>query len=97
LCEEKPTVIAIAILLQAAGPPDIELNIRAKARSVVIEQRGEAKIEVSGDAGSRADVRVEPRPSGQRTLRDVTVNIHARASVGEPSKIESKAETGTPR
>jgi hypothetical protein len=89
----------LAILLQAAAAqaPDIELNFTARARSVTIERKGEAKLEVRGEGpGNRVDVKVEPKAEGRTELRNVTVDIHAEASVQEGGKIGAGAETGTP-
>lgn len=88
------------LLLQAAATqaPDIELNVKARARSVTIEQRGEAKLEVRGEGpGNRVEVRVEPKAEGPAELRDVTVDIHAEASLQDGVKIDAQAETGTPQ
>lgn len=88
------------LLLQtaAAQAPDIELNLSARARSVTIERRGEARLEVRGEGpGNRVDVRVEPKAEGRRQLRDVAVDVHAEASVREGVEIDAGAETGTPQ
>jgi uncharacterized protein (DUF58 family) len=88
------------LLLQAAAAqaPDIELNLHATAKSVRIEQKGEARLEVQGQApGSRVEARVEPKAQGRTELRNVTVDIHAQASVQEGVKIDAGAETGTPQ
>jgi hypothetical protein len=88
------------ILLQAAAapPPDIELNFSARARSVTIERKGEAKLEVRGQGpGNRVDVKIEPKAEGRTELRNVTVDVHAEASVEEGVKIDAGAETGTPQ
>jgi hypothetical protein len=88
------------LLLQAAAAqaPDIELNLHATAKSVRIEQKGEARLEVQGQApGSRVEARAEPKAQGRTELRNVTVDIHAQASVQEGVKIDAGAETGTPQ
>jgi uncharacterized protein (DUF58 family) len=93
-------MILLPLLLQAAAapPPDIELNFTARARSVTIGQKGEAKLEVRGEGpGNRVDVKVEPKAEGRTELRDVTVDVHAEASVREGAEIGPKAETGTPQ
>jgi len=87
-------------LLQAAAAqaPDIELNLNLRAKSVRIEQKGEARLDVRGEGpGNRVDVRVEPKAEGRTELNDVTVDIHAQASVEEGVKIDAQAETGTPQ
>ena len=88
------------LLLQAAATqaPDIELNLKARARSVTIEQKGEARLEVRGEGpGNRVDVKVEPKAEGRTELRDVTVDIHAEASIEQGVEIDAGAETGTPQ
>ena len=92
-------LIALA-LLQAAPPqaPDIELNLNLRARSVTIEQKGEVRLEVRGEGpGNRVDVKVEPKAEGRTELRDVTIDVHAQASVEQGVKIDAQAETGTPQ
>ena len=91
------------LLVQATGavetPPDIELNIRARARSVEIERKGEAKLEVRAEpeGGSRIEARVEPLPEGRTTLRNVEVNLNAQARLNGSVKVEAGAETAPPR
>jgi|GEM_PF-2156788 len=89
------------LLLQAASPapaPDIELTVHARAREVTIERKGEAKLEVHAepDAGSRAEVNVEPKAEGRSQLRNVTVDIHAQASLADPSQNRVQVETASP-
>jgi uncharacterized protein (DUF58 family) len=93
-------MIVLTILLQAAAAqaPDIELNVNLRARSVTIEQKGEARLEVRGDGpGNRVEVKVEPKAEGRTELRNVTVDVHAEASIGQGVKIDAQAETGTPQ
>ena len=88
------------LILQAAAtsPPDIELDIRARIKSATIERKGEARLEVRGEGpGNRVDVRVEPKAEGRTELRNVSVEVHAEASVGQGVKIDARAETGTPQ
>ena len=95
------------LLLQAAaaqapavqGAPDIELGIRARARSVEIERKGEAKLEVRAepDAGSRVEVRVEPSARGRTRLRNVEVEVRAEARLGSGAEIRAGVETDAPQ
>ncbi|HZG07969.1 MAG TPA: hypothetical protein VEZ70_03210 [Allosphingosinicella sp.] len=96
----------LVLLIQAAAPeaaptirPDIELNIRARARSVEIERKGEARLAVRAepDAGSRVEVRVDPAPEGRTQLRDVRVELRAQARVGEGADIDAQVETAGPQ
>jgi hypothetical protein len=101
-------MLAALLLLQAAaaGPqalPDIELSVRARARSVEIARKGEAALEVHAepDAGSRTEVRVEPLPEGRTRLRNVEVNVRAEARIGDAAaigtEIDAQAETPAPK
>jgi hypothetical protein len=90
----------ILLFLQAATgqAPDVELNLHATARSVRIERKGEARLEVRGEGRSnRVDARIEPKAEGRSELRNVTVDIHAQASVREGVKLDAQAETGSPQ
>ena len=76
----------VLFLLQAAAaqaPPDIELDIRASARRVRIEQQGEASLEVRASPEGEKVVRVEA-PEGRRTLRNVEVRVRAEARIADP-------------
>ena len=97
-------MLGALLLLQAAAAnpqalPDIELNVRARARSVEIENKGEAKLDVRAepDAGSQVEVRVEPLPEGRTSLRNVEVNIRAEARLGEGVEVDASAETERPQ
>ena len=90
----------MALLQAAAGPalPDIELTVRARAKSVEIERKGEASLEVRAepDAGSRVEARVEPKADGRTRLRNVEVDVRAAASIADPQQIRVEAETAAP-
>jgi uncharacterized protein (DUF58 family) len=91
-------MLPLLALLQAASPapaPDIELSVHIRAKRVTIEQQGEAKLAVHAepDAGSRVETHVQPRPEGKRELRNVTVDLHAQASLTDPSQNHAEAET----
>jgi hypothetical protein len=95
-------MLPLLALLQAAAPapaPDIELNVHLKAKSVTIDQKGEARLTAHADpdAGSRVETHVEPRPDGRRELRNVTVDVHAQASLAQPAENRSDSETAPPR
>ena len=97
-------MIWLTMLLQAAQPaptaaPDIELNLRLTARSVRIEQKGEAKLEVRAgpDAGSQARAVVTPPARGQSELKDVTVEVRAEARIGDQQQNQEGSETGSPQ
>ena len=91
-------MITLFLLLQAMQP-DIELRVHARVKSVKIEQRGEATLEVRAepDAGSSVEARVEPKAQGKTQLRNVEVNVRAQASIADPQLIRAEAETTTPQ
>jgi hypothetical protein len=92
-------LIALALLQAAATPAaDIELDVHARIKSLKIESRGEARLEVHGEGpGNRVDAKIEPQAQGRSELRNVTVDVHAEASVGDPAQIRGESETGTPQ
>jgi hypothetical protein len=91
-------LLVLALQAAAAQQPDIELNLSLRARSVRIEQKGEARLEVRGEGpGNRVEVRVEPKAQGRTELRNVRVDVHAEASIEQGVKIAAEAETGTPQ
>lgn len=81
-----------------AGPPDIELNIHATARSVTIETKGKTELVVHAgpDAGSKAETRITPPANGATSLRNVDVTIHAEARIADPQTNKDDAETSGP-
>lgn len=82
----------------AAGPPDIELNIHATARSVTIETKGKAELSVHAgpDAGSKVETQVTPPANGATKLRNVDVRIHAEARIADAKQNPDEAETSRP-
>lgn len=90
-------MIALFLALQAAPVPDIELRATIEARSVRIEKRGEARLEVSASPDAGSLVKVEaPRANGARTLRNVRVEVDAEARIGDKSS-DPATETAPPR
>jgi uncharacterized protein (DUF58 family) len=95
-------MLPLLALLQAAAPapaPDIELSVHLKAKSVTIEQKGEARLDVHAEpdgGATRVETNVQPKPEGRRELRNVTVDIHAQASLAEPAQNRAEAETAPP-
>lgn len=93
-------MIWIMLAMQASPPPpDIELNLHATVRSVRIERKGETKLEVRAgpDAGSRVETNVTPPANGATTLRNVTVDVHAEARIGDEPQNPPAPETDTPQ
>jgi uncharacterized protein (DUF58 family) len=95
-------MLALALLLQAAaGQPDIELNVRATARSVEIERKGEARLEVHAEpeaGGSGVRTSVTPKTEGRTSLRNVRADIHAAITLADPAaQNHSAGETPKPQ
>jgi hypothetical protein len=87
----------LLLLLQASAPasPDIELRIHARAKSVTIEQKGEARAQVHADpdAGSRVETVILPKAEGKTNLRNITVDIDAHANIADPAEKSPAPET----
>lgn len=90
-------MLILLFALQAAPLHDIELRATVEARSVRIEKRGEAKLEVtaSPDAGSLVKVEA-PRANGAKTLRNVRVQVDAEARIGDKNTVPA-TEIAPPR
>jgi hypothetical protein len=90
-------MMLLLLLLQASAPasPDIELRVQARAKSVTIEQKGEAwaRVHAEPDAGSRVDSNVLPKAEGRKELRNVSVDIRARANIADPAQKSQAPET----
>jgi hypothetical protein len=94
----------LLLLLQtaAAQAPDIQLNANIRARSVTIEKQGNARLTVttSPNGGNLVDLRA-PRGNGQKSLRNVEVNLRAEARIGDPAAAPAnnppQAETPPPQ
>jgi hypothetical protein len=90
-------MIIVLLAVQAAVLPDISLHATVKARSLHIEEHGEAKLEVRADPDAGSLVKVEaPKANGAATLRNVTVNIDAEARIGKKAEAV-ETDTAAPR
>ena len=86
-------MLALFLIAQAALP-DIQFGARVEARSVTIEKKGEARIEVRAEPDAGSLVKVEaPRADGRKTLRNVRINIDAETRIADPAR---SAATPTP-
>jgi hypothetical protein len=93
-------LLSVLLLQAAANPaPDIELNVHIRAKSVEIERKGEARLEVRAepDGGSRVQSDVRPASKGATSLKNVEIDIHAEASVTDSPQIRIDAETSAPQ
>jgi hypothetical protein len=75
-------MVTFLLLLQAASAQAPDIELNFHARAKSV------RIEQKG---------VEPKAQGRTELRDVTIDIHAEASVSDPAQIRVRAETGTPQ
>lgn len=78
-------LLILQIAAAQAAAPDIELQVRVKAREVQIERRGKASLEVHADPPLIEDVKVDATrlPPGSNTLRDVDITIDAQARIAD--------------
>ena len=78
-------MFALFLIGQAASP-DIQFGARIEARSVTVERKGEARLEVRADPDGGSSVRVEaPKADGRKTLRNVRIKIDAEARIADPA------------
>ena len=86
-------MILLLLALQAAPLPDIELHATLNARSVTIEKKGEATLEVTASPDAGSVVKVDaPNANGRKTLRDVRVEVDAEARIGGDVTVDATAE-----
>lgn len=102
-------LMALALLIElaqptaepvAAPPPDIQLDLRATARRVVIQNDGRADLQVRTAVNGRegdnnlVEVQAPQLPQGRTTLNNVEVRVRADARVPAPA---DQAEGQEPR
>ena len=86
-------MILLLLALQAAPLPDIELHATLEARSVTIEKKGEATLDVTASPDAGSEVKVEaPKADGRKTLRNVRVEVDAEARIGGDMEVEATGE-----
>ncbi len=90
----------LLLLLLQATAPDIQLGVEVRARSVAIERKGEARLQVRSepDGGNLVDVDAT-RADGRRTLRNVRASVRVEGRIGDPTRAGSApvaAETSAP-
>jgi hypothetical protein len=70
--------------------PEIQLDFRATARRVVIDNRGEASLTLRTSAngaqgeGDIVDIQAPELPQGRRELNNVEVRVRAEARIPDP-------------
>jgi len=80
-----------------AGPPDIEINARVRARELRIEQQGEARLRVWAEPSAADKVEVERNlPKGQRRYRNLDIKLDAEARIAGAAgrTAETQPQTG---
>jgi hypothetical protein len=80
-----------------AGPADIEINARVRARELRIEQQGEARLRVRAEPPAGDKVEVERNlPKGQRRYRNLDIKLDAEARIAGPAARsgETQSQTG---
>ncbi len=90
----------LLFLVQAVTtPPDIQLSITGSARSISVERRGEARLEMraSPDGGSGVRAQAPSAGSRQRARRNnVRFSLEAEARIADPENAKGP-ETGAPQ
>lgn len=85
------------LLAQAATFPDIELDARVRARSLTIERQGDASLTLRADPDGGTVVNVDaPKADGRKTIRNLDVTVHAKASIAGPQQNRAATETPPP-
>ena len=85
-------MIAVLLAVQAAALPDIQIGATVEARSMRIEKKGEAKLEVRADPDSGSAVKIAaPKADGAKALRNVRVTVDAQARLGTPQPASATA------
>jgi hypothetical protein len=84
--------LALALLQAAAVQPDIEFHASVRARSLTIEQKGEASLTVTTDppGTSVVDVRA-PRANGRKTIRNPAITVRIEARIANPHRQQETA------
>jgi hypothetical protein len=103
-------MMILALLLQAQPvqapaptQPDIQLDIRATARRVVVETRGRADLTVRTSVNGRegennlVEVDAPELPPGRRELRNVDVRVRAQARITDPLSAPQSPEPASPQ
>jgi hypothetical protein len=105
-------MLIAALLLQATQPapalaataqPDIQLDVRATARRVVIHNEGEVDLtlrtSVNGREGEGNVIEVDAPdlPEGRRELNNVEVRVRAEARIPAPQNGTDQQEPGSPQ
>lgn len=102
-------MIIAALILQAtqpapaAAPPDIQLDINATARRVVVQNRGQASLNVrtslNGREGENNIVEVDAPdlPQGRRELNNVRVRVRTEARIPDLQNAPEQQEPSPPQ
>jgi hypothetical protein len=100
-----------ALILQAIEPaatplvaaPDIQLDVRATARRVVVENGGKASLTVTTSVNGRegdsnlVEVEAPELPPGRRELNNAEVRVRAEARISEPLRQEPQRQEPAPQ
>jgi hypothetical protein len=78
-------MILLLIAQAAVTLPDIQLHAEVRAKSVVIERKGETTLTVNADPLAEQNVTVVAPRNGATSLRNVTVTVDAKAVIADPA------------
>lgn len=89
-------LLSLLLAQGATSLPDIEINTTIRARSLTIQQRGDASVTIRSEPEGANLVDVQaPKANGRATIRNVAVDVRAEARIADP-QVNSPAAATTP-
>ena len=90
-------VLLLALVQGAAPPADIEFNATLRARSLVIEKKGETRLTVrTAPQGANVIDIQAPRADGRVRIPNPVVTVRVEARIADPSQYPAAQETAPP-
>lgn len=77
-------VTLFAMLQAAASPADIELRATVRARSLVIEKKGDANLTITANGQNVIDIRA-PKANGRKRISNPVVDVNVEARIADPN------------
>lgn len=76
-------ITLLAMLQAAASPADIELRATVRARSLVIEGKGDANLTITANGQNVIDIRA-PEANGRKRISNPVVHVNVEARIADP-------------
>lgn len=77
-------ILAVLLLQSVSALPDIELRSTIRARSMTVENAGEARLEVTTSPQGRNVVEAVAPPASGRTIRNPVIRLDVEARIADP-------------